>query len=137
LIADLRHFDEAGGWYTQGFTPLRAFGSLLASAGIQRPRASERASGRALPALPKVDAALAAGTLSYSKAPSDHPRHHEVCTASQPSAASTRLSSAAPTTVIAAPRGALGDRAADDLRHGVHQGEAAPEEAALLMQVIE
>jgi Domain of unknown function (DUF222)/HNH endonuclease len=67
LLADLRRFDEAGGWHAQGFTSCAHW--LSWRVGWDPATARERVRvARALIALPKVDAALAAGTLSYSKA---------------------------------------------------------------------
>jgi Domain of unknown function (DUF222)/HNH endonuclease len=93
LLADLRRFDEAGGWHTQGFTSCAHW--LSWRVGWDPATARERVRvARALIALPKVDAALAAGTLSYSKAraitrvatPTLEPallKYAGVCTASQ------------------------------------------------------
>jgi Domain of unknown function (DUF222)/HNH endonuclease len=93
LLADLRRFDEAGGWHTQGFASCAHW--LSWRVGWDPATARERVRvARALIALPKVNAALAAGTLSYSKARAitrvATPKietallqYAEVCTASQ------------------------------------------------------
>lgn len=93
LLANLRRFDEAGGWHTQGFTSCAHW--LSWRVGWDPTTARERVRvAKALVTLPKVDAALAAGTLSYSKAraitrvatPTLEPallKYAEVCTASQ------------------------------------------------------
>jgi Domain of unknown function (DUF222) len=93
LLADLRRFDEAGGWHTQGFSSCAHW--LSWRVGWDPATARERVRvAKALIALPKVEAALAAGTLSYSKAraitrvatPTIEPallQYAEVCTARQ------------------------------------------------------
>jgi hypothetical protein len=93
LLADLRRFDQAGGWHTQGFSSCAHW--LSWRVGWDPATARERVRvAKALVTLPKVEAALAAGTLSYSKAraitrvatPAIEPallKYAEVCTASQ------------------------------------------------------
>ncbi len=66
LLAHIRRFDEAKGWARQG--ALSCAHWLSWRIGIDLPAAREKVrAARALAALPKIDAALARGELSYSK----------------------------------------------------------------------
>ena len=67
LLADLRRFDEAGGWYVQGYSSCAHWLSHRVGWDLGTSRERVRVA-RTLAELPKVDAALAAGQLSYSKA---------------------------------------------------------------------
>lgn len=66
LLTDLRRFDEGGGWYAQGFASCAQWLSWRVSWSPATSREHLRVA-RALAALPTLDAALAAGRLSYSK----------------------------------------------------------------------
>jgi hypothetical protein len=67
LLENLRRFDEAGGWHAQRFSSCAHWLSYRVGWDLATSRERLRVA-RSLGALPKVDAALAAGTLSYSKA---------------------------------------------------------------------
>src|SRR6187549_809952 len=93
LLTDLRRFDEGRGWYAQGFPSCAHWLSYRVGWDLGTSRERVRVA-RALLALPKVDAALAEGKLSYSKTraitrvatPVLEPvllQYAEVCTASQ------------------------------------------------------
>jgi hypothetical protein len=93
LLTDLRRFDEARGWYAQGFPSCAHWLSYRVGWDLGTARERVRVA-KALVELPKVDAALAEGKLSYSKAraitrvgtPVIEPtllQYAEVCTASQ------------------------------------------------------
>jgi hypothetical protein len=93
LLTDLRRFDEAKGWYAQGFPSCAHWLSYRVGWDLGTARERVRVA-KALVDLPRVDAALAEGKLSYSKAraitrvatPVIEPKllqYAEVCTASQ------------------------------------------------------
>jgi hypothetical protein len=93
LLTDLRRFDEARGWHAQGFPSCAHWLSYRVGWDLGTARERVRVA-KALVELPKVDAALAEGKLSYSKAraitrvatPVIEPKllqYAEVCTASQ------------------------------------------------------
>src|SRR6187549_2592986 len=93
LLTDLRRFDEGRGWYAQGFPSCAHWLSYRVGWDLGTARERVRVA-KALLALPKVDAALAEGKLSYSKTraitrvatPVLEPvllQYAEVCTASQ------------------------------------------------------
>jgi Domain of unknown function (DUF222) len=93
LLTDLRRFDAARGWYAQGFPSCAHWLSYRVGWDLGTARERVRVA-KALVELPKVDAALAEGKLSYSKAraitrvatPVIEPellQYAEVCTASQ------------------------------------------------------
>jgi Domain of unknown function (DUF222) len=67
LLADLHRFDEAGGWLAQGFTSCAHWLSHRVGWDLATAREHLRVAG-SLAELPQVAAALASGTLSYSKA---------------------------------------------------------------------
>ncbi|MBK7535691.1 MAG: DUF222 domain-containing protein [Myxococcales bacterium] len=66
LLADLRTFDAAGGWYRQGFGTCAHWLSWRVGWDLGTAREHLRVA-RALHTLPQVSAALAAGQISYSK----------------------------------------------------------------------
>jgi Domain of unknown function (DUF222) len=93
LLTDLRRFDEAKGWHAQGFPSCAHWLSYRVGWDLGTARERVRVA-KALVDLPRVDAALAEGKLSYSKAraitrvatPVIEPKllqYAEVCTASQ------------------------------------------------------
>lgn len=66
LLTKVRLFDEAQGWGSQGFLSCAQY--LSFRIGLSLPTAYEHMRvARALTALPKIDAAFAAGSISYSK----------------------------------------------------------------------
>jgi Domain of unknown function (DUF222) len=152
LLADLRRFDEAGGWYVQGFSSCAHW--LSHRVGWDLGTARERVRvARALADLPKVDAALAAGQLSYSKAravtrvatATTEPtllQYAEVCTAAQLETICRKVEAAE--RILADPKAAL---PRTDDRYVVTASTASEmvcvkamlraDEAALLMQVIQ
>jgi hypothetical protein len=152
LLADLRRFDEAGGWHTQGFSSCAHW--LSWRVGWDPATARERVRvAKALVALPKVEAALAAGTLSYSKAraitrvatPTLEPallKYAEVCTASQLETICRKYQSVerrARNQGRPAPRAEERWVSAPTTASGMVCVKAMlrPDEAALLMQVIQ
>jgi hypothetical protein len=67
LLCELRAFDEAGGWYAQGFTSCAHWLNWRSGVSLGTAREHLRVA-HALAQLPRIDEALAAGRLSYSKA---------------------------------------------------------------------
>jgi hypothetical protein len=67
LLVDLHAFDQAGGWYQQGFSSCAHWLSWRVGWDLSTARDRVRLASR-LPGLPRVAAKLAAGELSYSKA---------------------------------------------------------------------
>jgi hypothetical protein len=67
LLCELRAFDDAGGWHTQGFTSCAHWLNWRSGVSLGTAREHLRVA-HALARLPKIDEALAAGHLSYSKA---------------------------------------------------------------------
>lgn len=67
LLRDLHTFDQAGGWYQQGFQSCAHWLSWRVGWSLATARDRVRVANR-LPALPKVAAKLESGELSYSKA---------------------------------------------------------------------
>jgi hypothetical protein len=67
LLVDLHTFDQAGGWYQQGFSSCAHWLSWRVGWDLATARDRVRLAAR-LTGLPKVAAKLAAGELSYSKA---------------------------------------------------------------------
>lgn len=66
LLTCVRQFDESGGWYAQGAVSCAHWLSWRIGLDLATAREKVRVA-RALGALPAVDAALAAGKLSYAK----------------------------------------------------------------------
>jgi Domain of unknown function (DUF222) len=152
LLADLRRFDEAGGWLAQHFSSCAHWLSHRVGWDLATSREHLRVA-RSLFALPAVDAALAAGKLSYSKAraitrvatAANEPillQYAEVSTASQLETICRKLHAAERRE--ADPRQAL---PRDDDRYVVASATTSglvcvkafllPDEAALLMQALQ
>ncbi|MBK7537301.1 MAG: DUF222 domain-containing protein [Myxococcales bacterium] len=151
LLADLRTFDEAGGWYRQGFGTCAHWLSWRVGWDLGTAREHLRVA-RALHTLPQVSEALSAGQISYSKTRAitrvataateavllGYSQH---CTASQLETVCRKVG------VLGADAASKATRPHDSERYVAHTTTASgmvcvkaclrPDEAALLLQVLQ
>ncbi|MBK7536643.1 MAG: DUF222 domain-containing protein [Myxococcales bacterium] len=151
LLADLRTFDAAGGWYRQGFGTCAHWLSWRVGWDLGTAREHLRVA-RALHTLPKVSEALSAGQISYSKTRAitrvataateavllGYAQH---CTASQLETVCRKVG------VLGADAASKAARPHDSERYVAHTTTASgmvcvkaclrPDEAALLLQVLQ
>ena len=151
LLADLRTFDAAGGWYRQGFGTCAHWLSWRVGWDLGTAREHLRVA-RALHTLPQVSEALSAGKISYSKTRAitrvatsateavllGYAQH---CTASQLETVCRKVG------VLGADAASRAARPHDSERYVAHTTTAAgmvcvkaclrPDEAALLLQVLQ
>ncbi|MBK7539722.1 MAG: DUF222 domain-containing protein [Myxococcales bacterium] len=150
LLADLRTFDAAGGWYRQGFGTCAHWLSWRVGWDLGTAREHLRVA-RALHTLPKVSEALSAGQISYSKTRAitrvatateavllGYAQH---CTASQLETVCRKVG------VLGADAASRATRPHDSERYVAHTTTASgmvcvkaclrPDEAALLLQVLQ
>ncbi|MBK7536370.1 MAG: DUF222 domain-containing protein [Myxococcales bacterium] len=151
LLADLRTFDAAGGWYRQGFGSCAHWLSWRVGWDLGTAREHLRVA-RALHTLPQVSEALAAGKISYSKTRAitrvataateavllGYAQH---CTASQLETVCRKVG------VLGADAASRAARPHDSERYVAHTTTASgmvcvkaclrPDEAALLLQVLQ
>ncbi|MBK7539270.1 MAG: DUF222 domain-containing protein [Myxococcales bacterium] len=151
LLADLRTFDAAGGWYRQGFGTCAHWLSWRVGWDLGTAREHLRVA-RALHTLPLVSEALSAGQISYSKTRAitrvataateavllGYAQH---CTASQLEAVCRKVG------VLGADAASRATRPHDSERYVAHTTTASgmvcvkaclrPDEAALLLQVLQ
>ncbi|MBK7534457.1 MAG: DUF222 domain-containing protein [Myxococcales bacterium] len=151
LLADLRTFDAAGGWYRQGFGTCAHWLSWRVGWDLGTAREHLRVA-RALHTLPQVSEALAAGQISYSKTRAitrvataateavllGYAQH---CTASQLETVCRKVG------VLGADAAGKAARPHDSERYVAHTTTASgmvcvkaclrPDEAALLLQVLQ
>ncbi|MBK7537149.1 MAG: DUF222 domain-containing protein [Myxococcales bacterium] len=151
LLADLRTFDAAGGWYRQGFGTCAHWLSWRVGWDLGTAREHLRVA-RALHTLPQVSEALAAGQISYSKTRAitrvataateavllGYAQH---CTASQLETVCRKVG------VLGADAASRATRPHDSERYVAHTTTASgmvcvkaclrPDEAALLLQVLQ
>ncbi|MBK7538857.1 MAG: DUF222 domain-containing protein [Myxococcales bacterium] len=151
LLADLRTFDAAGGWYRQGFGTCAHWLSWRVGWDLGTAREHLRVA-RALHTLPRVSEALSAGQISYSKTRAitrvataateavllGYAQH---CTASQLETVCRKVG------VLGADAASRATRPHDSERYVAHTTTASgmvcvkaclrPDEAALLLQVLQ
>ncbi|MBK7536161.1 MAG: DUF222 domain-containing protein [Myxococcales bacterium] len=151
LLADLRTFDAAGGWYRQGFGTCAHWLSWRVGWDLGTAREHLRVA-RALHTLPRVSEALSAGQISYSKTRAitrvataateavllGYAQH---CTASQLETVCRKVG------VLGADAASKAARPHDSERYVAHTTTASgmvcvkaclrPDEAALLLQVLQ
>ncbi|MBK7540024.1 MAG: DUF222 domain-containing protein [Myxococcales bacterium] len=151
LLADLRTFDAAGGWYRQGFGTCAHWLSWRVGWDLGTAREHLRVA-RALHTLPQVSEALSAGQISYSKTRAitrvataateavllGYAQH---CTASQLETVCRKVG------VLGADAASKATRPHDSERYVAHTTTASgmvcvkaclrPDEAALLLQVLQ
>ncbi|MBK7534884.1 MAG: DUF222 domain-containing protein [Myxococcales bacterium] len=151
LLADLRTFDAAGGWYRQGFGTCAHWLSWRVGWDLGTAREHLRVA-RALHTLPRVSEALSAGQISYSKTRAitrvataatetvllGYAQH---CTASQLETVCRKVG------VLGADSASRAVRPHDSERYVAHTTTASgmvcvkaclrPDEAALLLQVLQ
>ncbi|MBK7537390.1 MAG: DUF222 domain-containing protein [Myxococcales bacterium] len=151
LLADLRTFDAAGGWYRQGFGTCAHWLSWRVGWDLGTAREHLRVA-RALHTLPQVSAALSGGQISYSKTRAitrvataateavllGYAQH---CTASQLETVCRKVG------VLGADAASRAARPHDSERYVAHTTTASgmvcvkaclrPDEAALLLQVLQ
>ncbi|MBK7536564.1 MAG: DUF222 domain-containing protein [Myxococcales bacterium] len=151
LLADLRTFDAAGGWYRQGFRTCAHWLSWRVGWDLGTAREHLRVA-RALHTLPQVSEALSSGKISYSKTRAitrvataateavllGYAQH---CTASQLETVCRKVG------VLGADAASRATRPHDSERYVAHTTTASgmvcvkaclrPDEAALLLQVLQ